>query len=110
MLAVDIPGFGALRLRHLVLDSNGTLALDGRPFPGVKKRLAALAARLSIHVLTADTFGKVRTGVKDVDCRLVVLAGAAVGAILASDLVVNRVNDALDLLRQPLRLVASLRN
>lgn len=76
MLAVDIPGFGALRLRHLVLDYNGTLALDGRPLPGVKRRLAALGTRLSIHVLTADTFGNVRTGLKDVDCRLVVLGSA----------------------------------
>jgi hypothetical protein len=35
MLAVDIPGFGRFELDHLVLDYNGTLALDGRLVPGL---------------------------------------------------------------------------
>ena len=34
MLRTDIPGFGSLRIEHLVLDYNGTLALDGRMLPG----------------------------------------------------------------------------
>ena len=39
MIAHKIPGFGALRLEHLVLDYNGTLALDGRLLRGVGPRL-----------------------------------------------------------------------
>lgn len=57
MIAVTIPGFGALELRHLVLDYNGTLAVDGKLLPGVREALTALADRLEIHVITADTFG-----------------------------------------------------
>lgn len=34
MLDIDIPGFGHLHLQHLVLDFNGTLALDGHVQPG----------------------------------------------------------------------------
>jgi soluble P-type ATPase len=60
MIAVDIPGFRALRLEHLVLDYNGTLAIDGAALPGVAAHLRALAAALRIHVITADTFGRVR--------------------------------------------------
>jgi soluble P-type ATPase len=73
MLDIDVPGFGALRLRHLVLDFNGTLAIDGRPLPGVRSRLTRLAGALEIHVLTADTFGKARTGLKGVPCSKVIL-------------------------------------
>ena len=30
MIAETIPGYGAVRIEHLVLDYNGTLAVDGR--------------------------------------------------------------------------------
>ncbi len=57
MIEIAIPGFGQVRLQHLVSDYNGTLALDGRLLPGVADAMRALSARLSIHVVTADTFG-----------------------------------------------------
>lgn len=56
MIAIDVPGFRKLELRHLVLDYNGTLALDGQLLPGVAKKLAHLAPHIEIHVITADTF------------------------------------------------------
>lgn len=61
MIELDIPGFGRRTLRHLVLDYNGTLALDGRIQPGVLSRLSQLDSLLDIHILTADTFGTVRS-------------------------------------------------
>ena len=155
MLIVDIPGFGTLRLRHLVLDYNGTLAVDGKLLPAVKRRLATLGARLRIHVLTADTFGKARAELRGMRCELVILGrgrqdrakaayvrrldssgtvcigngrndrlmlrsaalgiavvqaeGATPASIVAADVVVTDIRDALDLLLEPLRLVASLR-
>ena len=36
MLELDIPGFGLVRLEHLVSDFTGTLSVDGRLLPGVK--------------------------------------------------------------------------
>ncbi|HYF93720.1 MAG TPA: ATPase P [Symbiobacteriaceae bacterium] len=57
MLELAIPGRTTLRVAHLVLDYNGTLALDGNLLPGVADRVSALAERLDVHVITADTFG-----------------------------------------------------
>jgi soluble P-type ATPase len=73
MLSITIPGFGPLTLDHLVLDYNGTLAVDGAMLPGVKDALNALAAQLTIHVVTADTFGKSAGGLDGVKCRLTIL-------------------------------------
>ena len=56
-MVFDIPGRNHYEIRHLVVDYNGTLALDGALLPGVGQRLQALSTQLSIHVLTADTFG-----------------------------------------------------
>lgn len=77
MLSVDIPGFGKLRLAHLVLDFNGTLAVDGLLLPGVKSRLKGLGRSFAIHIVTADTFGKARAQLRGVDCRLEILRRGA---------------------------------
>jgi soluble P-type ATPase len=58
MITVEIPGKAALTLQHAVFDVNGTLALDGVLLPGVAERMTALAERLDLHMLTADTHGK----------------------------------------------------
>ena len=74
---VRVPGFGLLDLAHLVLDFNGTLAIDGRLLPGVKRRLDRLARVLRVHVVTADTFGKARASLANLDCRLEILGRGA---------------------------------
>jgi soluble P-type ATPase len=56
-LRIAIPGRDLLTLRHLVLDLNGTLAVDGHVVTGVAERLDALRAHLQLHVLTAGTHG-----------------------------------------------------
>jgi P-type E1-E2 ATPase len=58
MIELNIPGRGNLRLAHLVLDVNGTLARDGRLLDKVAKPLTALRDRLDLHLLTADTYGR----------------------------------------------------
>jgi len=73
MLSAQIPGFGTLTLEHVVLDYNGTLAVDGLVLPGVKGALNTLAEELAIHVVTADTFGRAASGLEGVNCRLTVL-------------------------------------
>lgn len=57
-IELDIPGRGPVRLEHVVLDVNGTLALDGLLIPGVRGALASLGGRLQVHLLTADTYGR----------------------------------------------------
>lgn len=58
MIRVDIPGFGQLRLKYLVTDVNGTLAVDGHLLDGVSEAFARLRDQLSIYMLTADTHGR----------------------------------------------------
>lgn len=155
MLEIDIPGKGTLKLSHLVLDYNGTVACDGHLLPGVQERLALLSAYLDVHLLTADTFGSVKEEMSGINCRMAVIGkedqalakrnyidtlgsgncvcigngrndrlmlksaalgvavvqaeGAALDAVLAADVVIGNIGDALDLLRFPLRLAATLR-
>jgi soluble P-type ATPase len=59
MITISIPGWRELRLAHLVLDYNGTLACDGRLIEGVSPLLVVLAAQLEVHIVTAETFGSV---------------------------------------------------
>ena len=153
-LEIEIPGRGTLRLRHLVSDVNGTLAVDGELVTGVAERLARLSEQMVIHLLTADTYGKqtaidaalgltahrihgkngarqkadfvrrlegdvVAIGqgandalmLREAALGICVLSaeGAATETLLAATVVVPNVLTALDLLLQPRRLVATLR-
>ena len=156
MLTFDIPGYKVLRLAHLVMDYNGTLAVDGKLVDGVAIRLETLAKDLHIHVITADTFGLVQSQLAALPCQVSVLGkenqaeaklryvqelgleqtvcigngrndrlmlkAAALGlavvlaegiageTIQAADVVSRSINDALDLLLNPLRLTATLRS
>ena len=155
MIRLDIPGREPLALEHLVLDLNGTLALDGQVLPGAYGRLVALLPAVTIHLLTADTGGNtasiadrlgialsriepgdeasqkhafveqlgaeqvvaIGNGANDAGMLSVAALGIAVlgpeglaiAALRGADLVVSRVEDALDLLLHPWRLVATLR-
>ena len=156
MISVDIPGFGDLELAHLVLDYNGTLALDGRLLPGVADALLELAPSLRIHVVTADTFGLAKAELAGLPVELLIVSvegqveaklryvsglgantvvaigngrndremlraaslgialvqreGGAADALASADLISTSILDALDLLRNPKRVVATLRS
>ena len=69
MIEITIPGHATLRFNHLVLDYNGTLACDGTLLAGVRERLIALAPRLGVHVITADTFGTAQAALAGIPCR-----------------------------------------
>lgn len=75
MIELEIPGFGPLRLEHLVSDYTGTLSFNGKLIPGVKEPLAEIAGKLKIHVLTADTFGTAEAELNGIDCELHILEG-----------------------------------
>ena len=57
MLEVTIPGRGVYRFEHLVLDLNGTIAVDGEIVEGVEERLLRLGDVLDVAIVTADTHG-----------------------------------------------------
>ena len=58
MIQFNVPGVGEYELEHLVMDVNGTLAVDGQLMEGVAAKISALRKSLTIHLLTADTHGK----------------------------------------------------
>jgi len=60
MIAVDIPGFDRLQLEYLVLEYNGTIAVEGELIEGVADRIRIIAQHLQVHVVTADTYGTAR--------------------------------------------------
>lgn len=156
MILIDIPGYRRLELAHLVLDYNGTLAVDGRLLKGVADALRELSTRLAVHVITADTFGLAAAELQGLPVSLVIAPsagqdqakldfisrlgpeqvvaigngrndrllleaatlgiavvqaeGAAVETLQAADVVCTRILDALALLREPRRLIATLRS
>jgi len=75
MFENEIPGFGLVRLEHLVTDFTGTLSVDGKLLPGVRERMNEVSGLLRIHVLTADTFGKARAELEGVECEVFILTG-----------------------------------
>lgn len=70
MLHLKVPGFGDLKLEHLVMDYNGTLAIDGKLVAGVREKLKELSADLKLHIITADTFGHVGQQILDINTSL----------------------------------------
>jgi P-type E1-E2 ATPase len=76
-IAVDLPGRGQVVLTTLALDFTGTLAKDGALLPGVAEAFVALAARLRIVVLTADTFGTAAKALEGLPVEVRIVATGA---------------------------------
>jgi len=76
LITIEIPGFGPVEFRHLVSDFTGTLSEDGHLCRGVRERLNRLSETLTIHVLTADTFGRARRELEGINCTIHILDGA----------------------------------
>lgn len=73
MIEIDVPGDTCYRIAHIVCDYNGTLAADGTLLPGVADAVVALAQHVTIHVLTADTFGTAAAALSGRPVQLTVL-------------------------------------
>jgi soluble P-type ATPase len=157
MIALSIPGFREFSLEHLVLDYNGTLAVDGILIPGVVPLLKELSALVQLHVITADTFGQAGSQLSGLTVTLTILSqdsvqqaeaklayinklgpdgvvaigngrndrmmvkvaalgialvqkeGSASETLANADIVSSSILDALNLLKTPKRLLATLR-
>ena len=75
MIIIDIPGFGEVKVEHLVSDFSGTLSVDGSLLPGIKDQLNRIAEVLKIHIITADTFGMAQEELREVNCIIHILSG-----------------------------------
>lgn len=74
MLKFEIPGQGNIGIEHLVLDFNGTIAIDGQLIEGVKDLINQLSNKIEVHVITADTFGNAKEQLHGVKCSLVIIS------------------------------------
>lgn len=156
MLEITIPARGIFRLEYLLLDVNGTLALDGQLLPGVSERLAELSRLVKIRLVSANTHGTVETLAADLKVKAQILTpgneaaqkaalveelgvesvvaigngandvamlrqaalgiavlgpeGLAAACLSAADILAPNIQTALDLLRFPRRLMATLRS
>lgn len=62
-------------LRHLVLDLNGTVAVDGAVLPSVRDQVARLRERLDIVLVSGDTFGTAGEASAQLGVRRIELGG-----------------------------------
>jgi len=77
-VTVAIPGRRRpLRIDTVVIDFNGTLAVDGRLIRGVCPRLKKLAAFTNIVVMTADTFGSARRALSGLPVEVCIIRQGA---------------------------------
>ncbi len=76
MFTLDIPGFDTLTIDYLVMDYNGTLAEDGILLKGVADILIELSKQMTMHIITADTFGLAAAQLKGVPCKLEIMQQA----------------------------------
>lgn len=67
-MEINIPGMGPISITSIILDYNGTIAVDGILIPGVKEILNELSRDFDIHIITADTFGTAGSELADVNC------------------------------------------
>lgn len=156
MIKIDIPGSRTIEAEHLVLDFNGTIAIDGRFIDGVLGLLVQASENMNVHVLTADTFGTVLGELKGLPVTIKILkperqdqqklnyvkdlgaihviaigngkndhlmlreSALSIGIIQAegaysqiiydTHLICTSINDALSMVVNPKRLIATLRN
>lgn len=156
MIQIEISGMAPLCIEHVVLDYNGTIAINGELIEGVAERLDVLSALVDLHVLTADTYGSVHEQCRDLNLSVEVIGkyaqdreklrfiesikpeycvaigngrndvlmleraalglaviqgeGISTKTLIASDVMFSSINDALDALLHPNRLIATLRN
>lgn len=73
MINVTIPGVGEFLFKYIVLDYNGTIALDGHLLDQVQEKLNQIAENLKVYIVTADTFGIAAVDCEKINGELVIL-------------------------------------
>lgn len=57
MIKYRIPGRGEIEIENVVLDYNGTIAVNGKIIEGVKELIQKLKEYVNVYILTSDTYG-----------------------------------------------------
>lgn len=71
MITINIPNSPPFSIKHLVLDYNGTLAIDSKIISESIPLLKQLREKgICIHILTADTYGNVKKAASHIVDRI----------------------------------------
>lgn len=152
---IDIPNRANLPLDTIVCDYNGTIAKDGKVQKSILELFTRLEKEYKIYVITADTFGSVKSQLAGYPCEISILTtdnhtkekatfltklgqancvafgngsndaqmlhtaalgiailgdeGCAKETLLASDIICKSIQEGLEILLNPKRLIATLR-
>ena len=71
MIVYDIPGRGKVEIENIILDYNGTIAVEGQLIEGVQEKLLDIKDKLKIHIVTADTYGTVEKQCEDIGINVI---------------------------------------
>jgi len=75
MISVTILGWGNMEIENIVLDLNGTIAIDGKIPSEVKVKINRLSDKVKIYILTADTQGTANEESSDMAVELLKVSG-----------------------------------
>ncbi len=75
-MKVDVPGYRVLDIETVVMDFNGTFAVDGAIREAVKQRIVRLAERYRVYVLTSDTQGTAAKELENLPVTLKIFSDA----------------------------------
>lgn len=70
-MILEIPGREKIEIKNVMLDYNGTIAIDGYLIKDVDKTIDELADIINFHVITADTYGSVEKALANTKCKVV---------------------------------------
>jgi soluble P-type ATPase len=70
-MLIAIPGRETIEIENVVLDCNGTIAIDGKLIDGVAELINKLSSNINFHIITADTYGSVEKELANINCKIV---------------------------------------
>ena len=70
-MILEIPGRETVEIKDVVLDYNGTIAIDGKLIDGVAELVNELAGDINFHIITADTYGSTEKELANINCKVV---------------------------------------
>ena len=70
MISIQRPGMESLELHFVLIDFEGTLAMDGRVHPKAKDKVNLLSKRVTVYILTKSSKGKVEETLKKMKAEI----------------------------------------
>ena len=70
MISIQRPGMESLELHFVLIDFEGTLAMDGRVHPKAKDKVNLLSKRVTVYILTKSSKEKVEETLKKMKAEI----------------------------------------